>query len=467
MEQQPLIDVNTIFQQLPHLLNVPPHPGQEQATIEEQCNIHMQIFWVQIIEQPPENLDQNLEDHLRNVENKVVYQLERLETLLQPLGLMGNLVGHCHQYMTHYLQNLLQMVSSSGSCFKLMYWARNTYLSIELLSQHNSHMIDGWDEWETKARCKFLQTLQKEIRGHLDNILQSHKCLEPSKNKEEDYVQLHVDVIQCTFAKFGDAKVIDQELSNQVLEVCSEELLTFVKGYNAWQKMFLEKQEETIHFLKTLKTCNEIRTYIQNHNMKETVALLNELETFTEQRLLEVVAEEMEKSFKRYFKKDNGLTYPFTDLEKLFPHCKFAEDEHKAVMGDIYKIVAHIYFKLLIGTSMRKLRRKWSTTIGTTVHEDAVHLHTVITDRAKDVQPWNKLLLRIEEVLDCSNVEGMKLTIAVIQKECHQHTEDLLLLPHLLLWRGYSGDNVRAVMDALPISPPMPNTPFWWFQCCC
>ncbi|XP_029972860.1 uncharacterized protein LOC115406773 [Salarias fasciatus] len=465
-EQRVQMDLNTVLQDLPVILDVPRSGSSEAGTIKEQCNSHMMMFWTKIITQPPQNLEENLQEHLRKVEEDVVLHLKRLRLALEPHGLMGYLEDCCHRRMIHYLQSLLQRVSSSRSCFKLLYWARHTYLRIEEFSNHDDQKIDGWDEWETKAKDKLFPYVQKELQGHLDKILEDHKVQETCDN-EESYVKLYVDVVQCTDAMFDNAKLIDQELSDRVLQVCSQELLAFAKRYIAWQREFLKKQPETVHFLKTLRTCRGIRTYVQDQHMKEeTAELLTEMETFTRGLLTEVVTDDVEKSLHRYFKSDSRCTFQFASVENHFPQLDFAADEHKAVMGDIYKGVAHVYFKHLIGTSMRKLRKKWSEDIGTTVHEDAVELHSIISGRAKDVQQYNKLLLSIEEVLTCSDMEGMKLTMAAIQKECHGQSEDLQLLPDLLLWRGYPRRDVVTVMEALPFAPPVPRSRFWLLQSC-
>ncbi|XP_029972247.1 uncharacterized protein LOC115406386 [Salarias fasciatus] len=464
LEQRSQMDVNTIFQDLIHPPDDPHSGSSEAGTIKEKCSTHMMMFWTKIITQPPQNLEENLQEHLRKVEEDVVLHLKRLRPWIQPHGLMGYLEDCCHRRMIQHLQSLIRRVSSCRSGFKLLYWARHSYLSIEEFSNHDDQKIDGWDEWESTAKDILIQTVQEELQGHLDKILRDHKLQETCDN-EESYIGLDMDVIQSTNAKFEKAKTIDQELSDRVLQVCSQELLAFAKRYITWQREFLKKQPETVHFLKTLRTCRGIRTYVQDRQMEEkTVELLTEMETSTKKLLIVVVIDEVEENIKEYFKSNNRRNFPFRPLEKHFPQLDFAAAEHKAVMGDIYKDVAHVYFKHLIGTSMRKLRKKWSEDIGTTVHQDAVELHNIISNRVEDVQPHNNLLLKIKEVLTCSDVEGMKVTMAFIEHECDGQSKGLL--PGLLLWRGYPRRDVMRVMEALPSPLPMPSSRLWPFQSC-
>ncbi|XP_029972869.1 uncharacterized protein LOC115406779 isoform X2 [Salarias fasciatus] len=465
------MDLNTVVQDLPVLLDVPRSGSSEGGTIKEQCNIHMMKFWNKSIPKPPEDLEKKLQEHLNEVKKVVAHHLRRLKPWMQPHGLMGYLEDCCHRRMIQHLQSLIRRVSSSRSCFKLLHWARHSYLRIEEFSNHDYQKINGWDEWESTAKDILIQTEQEEQQVRLKKILEAHKRQKTCDN-EESYILLDVDVIKFTFDTFEKVKAIDHDLSDRVLRVCSRELLVFVKGYNECQRVFLKKKPATVHFLKTLRTCRGIRKNIQDRHMEEIVELLTEMETFTKELLTKVVTDDVEKNIKRYFRSDNKRIFPFDPLEKHFPQLDFAAEERRAVMGDIYKGIAHVYFKHLIGTSMRKLRKKWwtDTNIGKTVQADAVELHIIISRWAEDVPQYNNLLLKIREVLACSDMEAMKQTMAFIEKECDEQSEDLQLLPDLLLWADYSPLDVKRVLEVLQSPPSILQMPSWFVQyylCCC
>lgn len=123
------------------------------------------------------------------------------------------------------------------------------------------------------------------------------------------------------------------------------------------------------------------------------------------------------------------------------------------VMDEAYKLIAHTYLKHLIQNSQHKLKR-WNPDIGQTVSIDAHQLHTVISDlvrektflviqviqviqvvfspltvvnlwfvcfvlyQAPGVQPWNLILLKIPEVLNCRSIDTLKIILGYMEKEC-------------------------------------------------
>lgn len=81
----------------------------------------------QCFPKPSADLNQNLQQHLLNVQASVCKELVRLGPLLKSMGLMGCLIGSYHQQTFHHLSVLLQNCSSQNILL-LMKWVLHTYL---------------------------------------------------------------------------------------------------------------------------------------------------------------------------------------------------------------------------------------------------------------------------------------------------------------------------------------------------
>ncbi|RVE66328.1 hypothetical protein OJAV_G00106330 [Oryzias javanicus] len=279
------------------------------------------------------------------------------------------------------------------------------------------------------------KNLQEEVRQFLTRALQSQPCC-----CEEDYVRLYVDIIPFIRAKTAAAVVCDG-----VWAVCYRELQEFVQRFKQQQteelgnkaKTWRENRKtfETIDFLKTLKTCKELRLHIQTavgrippSLLKDTVAELEDMEVVTMNLLMGVIARMTESHLKDYFRSAQKWLPLLTDLVNYFPKRPYAAEEQK--------------------NSLFKLRR-WSADVGPAVSMDACRLHQTMENLAPGVQERNGILLRIKELLECEDTDGLKLTMAFMEQECTQHNADLDLLPKLLQWKGLSRQEVKEVMGAL------------------
>ncbi|XP_047201774.1 uncharacterized protein LOC124855758 [Girardinichthys multiradiatus] len=434
---------------------------------------------------PPADLDRHLDQHLKTIEEIVENELKKLSHSMSEED-RTRLKKHFHCETCTHLNNLLQNISTSKNCSLLMTWVLQRK---NLLDNPDLELLD---DWETKTQTKLLKRVQEEVSDSLEKILkvdQSQTC-----HNDETYVQLYVDLIQCIDAMPKLAQ--SATLFYRVQEVCFQELLNFVKRYTSEQAEILDKKTQTwremmdkpemIHFLKTLRTCKELRQHIQTNGnaikpvlLKEIKGTLENMEAKTLQLLKKVVTELAETSLKDYFKLTSGVCafFPlhksckrecdlFAALKTYFPKLSYASDEQRIVMDEVYKVVAHSYLKHLIQQSKRKLKKHWSPDVGQAVWDDADQLHTTISDLAPGVQQWNGMLQKIQEVLDCKSIDTLKLIIAGIQKDFEKQSEDLKLLPNLVQWKGLSKREVREVLEALPDSPPMPSSGSL-FSCCC
>lgn len=82
----------------------------------------------QYLPKPPADLNQNLQQHLFNVQVSVCKELVRLGPLLERMGLMGCLIECYHQQTFGHLSVLLQNICSSQNILLLMKWVQRTFL---------------------------------------------------------------------------------------------------------------------------------------------------------------------------------------------------------------------------------------------------------------------------------------------------------------------------------------------------
>ncbi|XP_045918817.1 exocyst complex component 3 isoform X2 [Micropterus dolomieu] len=430
------------------------------------------------------NLNQNLQQHLLNVQE--TFHNERLKMGPQRTSTeLECLIVIYHIKTFHHLMDLLQNISSSQNIFVLMKWVLHTYLSQDLLGHPELKEMDPikkvdlllLTEWAQKAKNKLLEKVQKEVRESLENILQIERRQEGC-DCEEAYVQLYVDTIQCVEAKPKEAKKISLKVYFLVQKVCFQELLTFLKRYTVEQAKILgEKAKinapETIYFFKTLKTCIELKRFVQTKRKhikrslcNEIVATLENMEDFTLKLLLDVVSEIAEIHLAKYFKSRNKHFFFLIDIVKMhFPKLSYCKDVLKIVMDGVYNIIAHIYLKYLVQSRQSKLKSCWNPNVGQTVTEDAELLHYTILDLAPGVRQWNFTLLKVPELLECRDTEAVKIIVAVMQHACPTWSDNLQLLPALLRFKGLSWGQVKEVLDALPGQRPVSIFWFYFFNC--
>ncbi|XP_072221940.1 uncharacterized protein [Leuresthes tenuis] len=444
-----------------------------QSCDDGNCSVQPISDLSQNFPKPPLDPDQNLKQHLLDLKEAVFNGLESHNCLLSGER-KKRATDRYHRHIISHLHILLQNITLSKNTIMLMNWVLHTYLSQEVVVKPDPQLLD---EWEAKAKDKLFKNVQKDISESLLKILQadrSQKC-----DNEESYVGLYIDIIQCINAMLKEAGKMSSGLFDKVKEVCFQELHTFVKGYTEEQAELLTKSTqmrkesmnelETILFLKTLKTCKEIKTYIhtegagiQHSFLEETLAMFENMEMLTLKLLMEIIADDAERHFKDYFKTGCGRPLQLSPLKIQFPKPTFVLDEQKMVMDEAYKFIAHAYLKHLIQTSKRTLKH-WDIDVAQSVCLDANKLHKTFSDLAPGVQCWNSVLLSIPEVLESESIDGLKITMANTQTDCMGQSEDLF--PALLRWKGLSKGKVREVLEALPRS--IPNTSSESIFCCC
>ncbi|XP_068573869.1 tumor necrosis factor alpha-induced protein 2 isoform X2 [Cebidichthys violaceus] len=442
----------------------------------EQPLVHlMQISVERHFPKTPDdvNQNQNLRRHLLNVQEAVREELVRLARLDPRLHSEG-LIGCYHRQIFEHLDDLLQNISSSQNGFLLMIQDLLGHPDLQYVDPIKKIDFLLLTQWALRAEERLLKNVETENRGFLEKILQNERS-------NEAHDELYVDTIQCIDAMPQQALKISSQLSDQVQEVCLQELLRFLTRYREEQTDILAKtakmdKPETKQFFKTLNNCKELKQHIQTKAMQiknsplkefmtEAVATLENMEAFTLKLLKEIVADIAESHLKKYFKSNNREFLHLIDaLMSLFSQLSDYQDVQTRVMDEAYKLIAHIYFKRLIKISQRKLRKHWHPDVGQEVANDAKLLHKVISDQVPGVGQWNIMLLKVKELLDCKSLEATKMTVGSMQKECHTWSEDLEHLPTLLQWKGLSGrkiEEVQNVLEDLPGFQPRPTSASW------
>ncbi|XP_029983091.1 exocyst complex component 3-like protein 4 [Sphaeramia orbicularis] len=456
-------------------ISVRPYCSENQPeNLEQKVFALIQTSVHKHLPKPPEDPDKNLQQYLFHVQVIVLKELQRLALLSDTRGRMGDVINCYHNQIFKQLNGVLQQIRSSKSCFVLLQWLLQIYLSQDLLGHPDFKEMDVTrtidlmllNDCTTKAQDILLVSVQKELSKTLKKILS--KSQERGNKSDEDLIETYIDTIQCINAMSNQALKISSRLSVQVQEICLEELLIFVRRYTSQQTENLEKSKmtkiDTFDFFKTLKTCRELKHYVQTKHkgvkvsvVKETVELLEEMQDFTKKRLLGNVAVVTETHLKKYFRADSKQFSLVGALRELFPNLSSCLDEQKSVMDEVYKLTVHLYLKHLISTNQKKLLKCWRRGIGETVTEDAELIHNTFSDLAPGVQQWNFTLLEVSEVLKYPYGDTLKLTV----EGC---TDDLELLPALLRWKGLSKWQVRDILEALPDHRPETRPALW---CCC
>ena len=121
-------------QDLAELLGVTPdvNPSEGPETDSAQQKLRdvrlIQASVSQHLPKPPSDLDQNLQQHLVNVQDTVRSELMRLSPRLEKMGLTGSLIDCYHHQTLDHICDLFKKVQSSQKMFELMNWVLHPYL---------------------------------------------------------------------------------------------------------------------------------------------------------------------------------------------------------------------------------------------------------------------------------------------------------------------------------------------------
>ncbi|XP_024859891.1 uncharacterized protein si:dkey-196h17.9 isoform X1 [Kryptolebias marmoratus] len=414
--------------------------------------------------EPPANLDQDLREHLEAVGDVVSAELDRSCSSASRENLKNRLFAQLH--------DLLQNIGSSKSCFLLMKWTSQMFLRQDQ---------DLLTRWEAEAQEKLLPHVQKETRETLSRILQLDQSQTQTED-EETFIRLYVDIIQSVSGTICQAQNISPRLHDEVQRVCFQELWSFMGSYTAEQTQILEEtiqmwnkkdEVETMNFLRTLRTCEELRKYVQSKGNSLIVPLKNEIVTKLKSTkalilklLMEIVTELAERSLKDYFKSEHEELKLFRDLKTYFPRRPWLKDEQKEVMAEAYEVIAHLYLKHLTRMNRRRARRR-SSAVSQRVSSDIEELQLTVSQLAPEVRLGEVLLLSVPDVLQSNDLDALKLIMAGALKGCGKDSKDLDLIPDLVRLKGLPAWQNTEVLEALPGVQIQPGSRRFFCCCCC
>ncbi|XP_030299331.1 uncharacterized protein LOC115597500 isoform X2 [Sparus aurata] len=433
--------------------------SESDSAQQRQRNVRLiQASVSQHLPKPPSDLDQNLQQHLVNVQKTVRNELMRLSPRLEKMGLIGCLIDCYYRQTLDHISDLFNKVQSCKKSFELMKWILHPYLSQELLSHPDLGDFPLSTELVAKAENLLLENVPEEVRKCLDEILLIH-INQDVCDSEESCIGLYVDIIQVVNDMPEKAQQINPKLSHDIREACFQELKIFLGRFTSEQTKFLREKAKKaipnkIHFFKILKTCKEIKEYVQTKSegiedslVKEIETTLENMEDVTLKLLMEIVAEMAERHLQNYFTTKHKRFFLIPDVQTHFPEVSWCPDVKKRVMDEAYKLIAHTYLKHLVRSSQKKLRKCWSPDVVQKVIEDAELLHDTISELAPGVEQW-----KLPELLEDENIDAVKITVASMQHSCYKEDEELLST--LLVWKGLSKSQARQVLGALPEHKP-------------
>ncbi|KAG7466280.1 hypothetical protein MATL_G00163230 [Megalops atlanticus] len=439
---------------------------------------------------PPQRVGSSLEElglgeYLGKVRGTVQGELRRLSPGLEA-QLLGHVVESFHRFLFSQLDQVLKRTLTADETLLLLHWVACGYLSKEFMGHpdiwgYSSKAIDLLvvTDWLQRAEKKLLTAVKEVVSERLGRILQNEEVYwNPcAPGDEEDFIKLHVDVIQVLQGPILQASKISQVLRLRVQEVCYQELLDFVENYVESEKKRLKVQEKSgshdgMFPFRTFSTSRELSDYVQTISgdlSADSVIAVQSLRSIEVQALELLLREPVSKvkaSLKKYFKKgDNHFVDVMGEVRMHFTCLpKTQQEAHRIVIDTAYHHIASLYLKHLLLSNRGKLEWRW-TDVGRTVTADAEYLHSFFSQQNHNVTQRTQTLLKVEEVLKTSDVNALKITITELQLESQKQLRDLLC------WKGgLSRSQLREVMEVRqgchPNFDSSENKPRPWYRCC-
>ncbi|TWW72461.1 hypothetical protein D4764_16G0009580 [Takifugu flavidus] len=458
--------------------------GLEAPLVQELATSHDDSIQTIVctLPRPPADLPGNLHQYLLAVQETVRKDLGRLGPHLKSLGSMGAQVESYHRQIFDCFNHLLQKINDHQSLFILMTWVCQTYLSQEMFGPLLLQDLDVrknvdlllLTEWVTNAKNKLLHSVKEDFRASVGRILEMDRT-HVDGNNEEACIRFYVDIIQLTERLSTSAGRISSSLVSEVREICFQELLNMLRRYKDEQMELLEKktkmdEREMTYFLKTLKTCKEIKQHVRTKTadvtrslLQDIVAVLEPMEAFTLTCVKKMMSKVAKSLLKSYFTgKNKQFFYLIHKVKTCFPNEKWCQDVMEKVVVEIYNIIAHTYLTYLVKVRQNKLTNCWSPNIGQTVTEDAELLHDTISELVPSVDLLNPIL-KVTELLECDSHDMVLLTMGTLLQEFPLLREDPVLQVALLRWNGLSVWQAREVLEAIP--GRRHSTSVLWYCC--
>ncbi|KAJ8341354.1 hypothetical protein SKAU_G00336450 [Synaphobranchus kaupii] len=426
-----------------------------------------------------------LSEYLQLVQETVLEELKRLSPGLRGTPLFDCMVENFHRCIFAQLDQVLQCTLTADQTLLVLNWVAHVYLSKELMGHPDikDNCSNGLDmlvfsNWLQRAEKKFLTAVQEAVSERLCSILQSEEiywgvCI---PGDEENFIRLHVDVIQVLHGCIKQAGKTSERLKVKVQAICYQELLFFLEKYAEREKKQLKKRAELdrMYPFRTFSSSMELRKYVHtiaSNRNDDSIKAVHSLKSIEDQSLELVLREpffKAEASLKEYFKKGNRTKLDV--IEEISAHVstlpKTNQEAHKIAVDTAYERLTSLYLKCLLQSNKSELERSWSD-VGSEVTENAKYLHKVFSCLNPEVKKRNQALLNVGKVLKSNDINAQKITVAEVRIECPDMSQEQVRI--LLRWKGLSRSQVREVLDACgEYTFDLPNNkPRWYRQCCC
>ncbi|KAJ8341355.1 hypothetical protein SKAU_G00336460 [Synaphobranchus kaupii] len=396
-----------------------------------------------------------LSEYLQLVQETVLEELKRLSPSLRETPLFDCVVENFHRCIFAQLDQVLQCTLTADQTYLVLNWVAHVYLSKELMGHPDikDNCSNGLDmlvfsDWLQRAENKLLTAVQEAVLERLCSILRSEEIYWGVyiPGDEENFIKLHVDVIQVLQGCIKQAGKTSERLKVKVQAICYQELL-----------VFLEK--------------TYVHTIASNRN-DDSIKAVHSLKSIEAQSLELVLREpffKAEASLKEYFKKGNRTKLDV--IEEISAHFstlpKTNQEAHKIAVDTAYERLTSLYLKCLLQSNKSELERSWSD-VGSEVTENAKYLHKMFSCLNPEVKKRNQALLNVGKVLKSNDINAQKITVAEMRIDCPDMSQEQVRI--LLRWKGLSRSQVREVLDACgeyTFDPPN-NKPRWyrqWYRC--
>ncbi|XP_061099922.1 tumor necrosis factor alpha-induced protein 2 [Conger conger] len=403
-----------------------------------------------------------LKEYLQLVQATVLEELRRLAPGLRETPLLDCVVENFHRHIFAQLDKVLQCTMTADKAYLVLYWAACVYLSEELMSHPDikDSCFKAVDllvlsDWMQRAEKVFLAAVQGVVSERLCCIHQNEKiywdnCI---PGDEENFIKLHIDVIQVVHAWIEQAGKISKLLKVKVQEICYLKLLDFLEKYVEKEKKQLKMHAKSgdMYPFRTFCTSMELRKYAQtiatNKNDK-SIKAVHSLKRIEDQSLKLVLRKPLSKAkatLKEYFKKEArhkmGVIEEIREYFITLP--KTNQDAYKKAVDTAYDRLTCLYLKHLLQSNRSKLERTWSD-VGSEVTGNAEYMHRMFSHLNPEVIPRNQALLNVGKLLKCNDLNAQ--TVIKMKTECPDMSQEQVR--SLLQWKGLSRSQVNEVLEA-------------------
>ncbi|RXN24795.1 exocyst complex component 3-like protein [Labeo rohita] len=157
----------------------------------------------------------------------------------------------------------------------------------------------------------------------------------------------------------------------------------------------------------------------------------------------------LEANLERHFEKRNGhIDILMKEIQRQCACLPETASEIKVVVVKIaYDSVSKMYLECLMKTKFKKLEKCWGNA-EKKIKEDVQYFYKTFSELNSIAAQQNQLLLKMIEVLHCSDVDALKITCCELFRDFPQESEQYV--PGLLRWKGVLSE--RQVRDVLEVS---------------